>query len=95
MQAYHLCDVRTICDEAGGCCLLLALEFMRNGMRPVKLSYKVLYDANAVTLLGQKAYESEPERLDRLAVLEEPLPQIEFGDVYDSIEEYSPFRELR
>jgi len=74
---------------------LLALEFMRNGMRPVKLSYKVLYDANAVTLLGQKAYESEPERLDRLAVLEEPLPQIEFGDVYDSIEEYSPFRELR
>ena len=74
---------------------LLALEFDRNGMRPVSLEKRVLHDANAVTMLGQMAYERHPEELEALAVPKRPVPEIKFGEVYDSIKVYKPGRHLQ
>ncbi|MBR5671443.1 MAG: hypothetical protein IKX11_06255, partial [Bacteroidales bacterium] len=40
---------------------IMALEFERDGMRPVMLDRKVVEDANAIELYGQKAYENNVE----------------------------------
>ena len=74
---------------------LLALAFERDGMRPVKLERKVVTDANAVQLYGQKAYENNVEALESLGALKEPLPKVEFGDVYNNIIPYNVFKEMR
>ena len=74
---------------------LLALEFERDGMRPVTLDRKVVEDANAVELYGQKAYENNAEALEQVGLLREPLPQVEFGDVYNGITPYNVFKEMR
>ncbi|MCR5827403.1 MAG: hypothetical protein K6G53_03200 [Bacteroidales bacterium] len=74
---------------------LLALEFERDGMRPVILDRKVVEDANAVELYGQKAYENNAEALEQVGLLREPLPQIEFGDIYNGITPYNVFKEMR
>ena len=74
---------------------LLALEFERNGMRPVSLAREVVADANAVELFGQKAYEKNQKTLEELSVLKEPLPQVEFGDVYNNITSYDVLKEMR
>ena len=73
---------------------LLALEFERNGMRPVSLAREVVADANAVELFGQKAYEKNQKTLEELSVLKEPLPQVEFGDVYNNITPYNVLKEM-
>ena len=74
---------------------LLALAFERDGMRPVTLSRKVVTDANAVQLYGHRAYENNVQALESVGLLKEPLPKIEFGDVYNSIEPYNVVKEMR
>ena len=74
---------------------LLALEFKRDGMQPVMLDRKVVTDANAVTLYGQRAYENNVAALESVGLLKEPLPQIDFGDVYNNIEPYDVLKEMR
>ncbi|MCR5710220.1 MAG: hypothetical protein K6G79_07040 [Bacteroidales bacterium] len=74
---------------------LLALEFKRDGMRPVRFARKVVTDANAVQLYGQKAYENNQDALEKVGLLKEPLPQIDFGDVYNNIVPYDVLKEMR
>lgn len=74
---------------------IYALEFERNGMRPVKFKKEVLHDANAVTMLGQMAYEEHSEELEALSRLDQPLPEIKFGEVYDSIKVYNALTSLK
>ena len=74
---------------------LLALEFERDGLRPVSLDRKVLHDANAIQLYGDKAYENNAETLEQIGLLKEPLPKIDFGDVYNNITPYNVFKEMR
>ena len=74
---------------------LLALEFERDGMRPVMLGREVVGDANAVELYGQKAYENNREALEQVGLLREPLPQVDFGDVYNGITPYHVLKEMR
>ena len=74
---------------------LMALEFERDGMRPVTLSRAVVEDANAIELFGQKAYENNREALENVGLLEKPLEPIEFGDVYNNIVAYAPLKEMR
>lgn len=73
---------------------ILALEFERNGFRPVLFKPEVQTDANAVSMLGQVAYEAHPEELEALSELKTPLPQISFGEVFDSIHEYSLWKNI-
>ena len=74
---------------------LIALEFERDGMRPVSLDRKVIEDANAIELYGQKAYENNQEALENVGLLKEPLPKIDFGDVYNNITPYNVLKEMR
>ena len=74
---------------------LLALQFERNGMRPVSLRKEILHDANAVSMLGQQAYEQHSLELERLSEHITPVPEINFGEVYDSIRVYKPLTEIR
>ena len=74
---------------------LLALEFVRDGMRPVTLDRKVVEDANAIRLFGQIAYEKNREALEQVGLHKKPLAHIEFGDVYHNIKPYNVFREMR
>ena len=74
---------------------LIALEFERDGMRPVKLARQIVEDANAIELFGQKAYENNQEALESVGLLKEPLKPIDFGDVYNNITPYSPLKEMR
>ena len=74
---------------------LLALQFERDGMRPVTLNREVVRDANAIELFGQKTYENNREAMEAVGLLKEPLPEIDFGDVYNNITSYNVFREMR
>jgi hypothetical protein len=74
---------------------LMALEFERNGLRPVTLERKVVNDANAVELFGQRAYEKNKKALEEVGLLKEPLQKIEFGDVYNGITPYNVLKEMR
>ena len=74
---------------------LMALEFERDGMRPVLLQRQVVNDANAVELFGQKAYENNKEALESLGVLKKEPRKIEFGDVYNSIIPYRVLKEMK
>ena len=74
---------------------LMALEFERDGMRPVTLARNVVEDANAIELFGQKTYENNQEALESVGLLKEPLAPIEFGDVYNNITAYAPLKEMR
>lgn len=71
-----------------------AMEFSSDGMTPVTFDYQELNDANSVEFLGQKAFLKNPE-LAELTTLQHELPEISFGEVYDSVKEYKPFRELK
>ncbi len=71
-----------------------ALEYESDGMVPVTFDYKVLKDANSVEFLGQKAFEKNPV-LAELSTLEEPLPEISFGAVQDSVTVYNPWKEMK
>ena len=55
---------------------LLALEFERDGMRPVTLDRKVVNDANAIELFGQQAYHRNPEALEAVSRLKKPVTPI-------------------
>ena len=74
---------------------LLALAFERDGMRPVTLPRQVVHDANAISLYGQRAYENNVEALESVGLLQEPLPKIDFGDVYHKIVPYDVVKEMR
>lgn len=71
-----------------------ALEYRSEGMVPVTFDYKILKDANSVDFLGQKAFEANPV-LAELSTLESPLPEISFGEVYDSVKVYNPLKEIK
>lgn len=73
---------------------IYAFEFTRNGMLPVKFQRKVLNDCNAIELLGQKAFEANPQLAD-VRKLRQSLREVQFGEVYDSITTYRPLREVR
>ena len=74
---------------------LVALEFERDGLRPVTLARQVVNDANAVKLYGQLAYEQNKEALERVGLLKDPLPRTDFGDVYHNITTYNVFKEIQ
>ncbi|MBQ7709484.1 MAG: hypothetical protein IJT74_06160 [Bacteroidales bacterium] len=74
---------------------LLALEFERDGMRPVTLDRQVVEDANAIHLFGQIAYEKNREALEQIGLHKKPLERIEFGDVYHNIKPYNVLKEMR
>ena len=74
---------------------ILALQFERDGLKPVTLAREVVEDANAVKLYGQKTYENNTEALEQVGLLKKPLPKVEFGDVYHAITSYSPLKEMR
>lgn len=71
---------------------LVALHFTADGMQPVKLKMQNLKDANSINYLGQKVIERNPQLKDIYKLDEEP--KIEFGDVYNNIKKYNPFKEL-
>ena len=73
---------------------LLALQFERDGMLPVTLQRRVVSDANAITLYGQRAYEANRQSLDSVGLLREPLAVREFGDVYHNITSYDVLKEM-
>lgn len=71
------------------------LKFARDGMIPVSLDRNVVTDANAIELYGQKAYENNQEALESVGLLRQPLPEIAFGQVYDSIVPYNVLKEMK
>ena len=73
---------------------IYALEYGADGMTPVTFDYKVLHDANSIQYLGQKAFLANPG-LAELSKTKEKLPEITFGQVYDSIKVYKPLKELK
>lgn len=73
---------------------IYALQYSSEGMIPVSFEHKVLNDANSVEFLGQKAFEADPV-IAEISTLKKPLPEITFGEVYDSVKTYNPFREIR
>lgn len=72
---------------------IYAYEFTRDGFVPVSMEYKVIEDCNAIEYLGQKAYEANPE-LATIGELKSAVPELAFGQVYDSIKVYVPLREM-
>ena len=73
---------------------IYAMEFSADGMTPVTFDYNILKDANSVDFLGQKAYLNNPE-LEELGELKTKLPDMSFGEIYDSITAYKPIREMK
>jgi hypothetical protein len=73
---------------------LIALQFERDGMRPVKLGIGVLEDANAIEFLGEKAYKRNPQLAHISEIADSSRLKIEFKEVYNKIERYRPFKEL-
>ena len=74
--------------------LLYAYSYSVEGMTPVTFKYRELHDANSIEFLGQKTYEANPQ-IAELSSLKTEVPEKEFGDVYGSITEYNPLREIR
>lgn len=74
---------------------LIALKFTSDGMQPVRMPRLVLHDANAISLLGQKAYERHKEELEDIGKHKTTMPDISFNDVFDSIRVYHPFTRIR
>lgn len=73
---------------------VFAFKFTRDGMMPVRFGRKVIEDCNAIELLGQKAYEKNTQ-LGQLSKARSGMPNIEFGEVYDSIKVYRTIGEMR
>ena len=73
---------------------LLALQFERDGLRPVTLAREVVKDANAVQLYGQLAYENNREAMEQVGLLKDSLPKTDFGDVYNNITDYNVIKEM-
>ena len=73
---------------------LLALQFERDGLRPVTLTREVVKDANAVQLYGQLAYENNREAMEQVGLLKDSLPKTDFGDVYNNITDYNVVKEM-
>ena len=72
---------------------ILALYFNKDGMQPVMMPLQPIDDCNAVTFLGQKAFDANPQ----LATLGQTglKPQTRsFSDVYNAIRPYYPVREM-
>lgn len=74
---------------------LFALQFERDGMRPVRFAYNILHDANAIDLLGQKGYNAHQKDYESLGEHKTPVPKISYKEVYDSIKVYHSFSRLR
>ncbi len=72
---------------------LIALHYEKEGLRPVKLQYRPINDANSIELLGQKVYDKNPKLKEIYRLKEEP--DFEYGDVYNNIKDYNSFKELR
>lgn len=74
--------------------LIYAFEYSSDGMTPVTFEYKELHDANSVEFLGQKAFDANPQ-LSEISTVKNPLQELSFGEVYDSVKIYSPFNEIK
>jgi len=74
---------------------LFALEFERNGLKPVLLEKKVLNDANAINLMGQQVFENESEKLSSMGIARATGPTLQYREVVDSIKKYNPLKEMR
>lgn len=74
---------------------LIALSFSADGLTPVSLHPTVLKDANAIALLGQRAYEAHPKELESIGQFRTQPRKVEFGDVYHQITEYKPIKSLK
>lgn len=72
---------------------LIALSYQSDGFIPVKLKYQNVDNANSIELLGQKVFDKNPN-LEHIYELREE-PKVEFKDVYNNIESYNSFKELR
>ena len=59
------------------------------------VSYFCLFATLGITLYGQRACENNVAALESVGLLKEPLPQIDFGDVYNNIEPYDVLKEMR
>lgn len=73
---------------------LIALQFERDGMKPVKLGVEVLEDANAIEFLGEKTYKRNPQLAHISEIADSSKLTIEFKEVYNKIERYHPLKEL-
>ena len=73
---------------------IIALECLRDGMRPVRMNREVIHDANAVEYFGQKAHDRNPEPLDSMHTVWNPKEEITFSSIYDSISVYKPLGRL-
>lgn len=71
-----------------------AYHFTSEGMDPVKMEYRELKDANSIQFLGQKAYEANP-RLAEISTPAQKLPELSYGEIYDSVKIYNPVKELK
>jgi len=75
---------------------LLALEFRRDGLLPVRLEKKEVKDADPIVPFGQKVYEKNADNLSSLNVMPSNKRQdISFEAVFNNIEPYKPVREMR
>lgn len=74
---------------------LIALEFERDGMCPVKLERSPVADASAIRLYGQRAYDNNRQALEQVGLLRDSLPREDFGDVYRNITPYHVVKEMR
>lgn len=74
---------------------VFALEFERNGLKPVTLKTSVLDDANAINLMGQKVFDHEPEKLSSLGTVRNAAPVLQYKEVVDSIALFTPLKEMR
>lgn len=70
---------------------IYAMQFSRNGLTPVHFPYHEITDCNAISYLGQKAYEAQPQ-LAQLASLDSARQQTAFAEIYDSIKSYNPIK---
>ena len=74
---------------------LLALAYDADGMRPVMVPQQELYDANAITYLGQRAHDAHPDALESIGTYRDSVRKVNFGDVYHDIKTYHPFTALK
>ena len=74
--------------------LLYAYSYSVEGMTPVTFEYGEVHDANSIEFLGQRAYEANPQ-IAELSSLDTCIRETEFGDIYNSITEYNPLKEIK
>ena len=73
---------------------LIALQFGRNGMTPVKLKIKPIDDANTIEYLGQAVYDRD-STIANLSVIKNPDDEKRIDNFDVNVKSYSAFKNLR